>query len=121
MNKRILKKTSINTRLGAMTAIADDNYLYLLAFSDRFDGERHTERFKNFSIISGSTMILKNIEAELSRYFSEKNFIFKTPVKLMGTVFQNSVWRALQKISSGDTCSYAAIAQSIQKPTAYRA
>lgn len=39
----------------------------------------------------------------------------------LGTEFQQSVWRALQQIPYGQTISYAQLAQSIGKPTAYRA
>ena len=39
----------------------------------------------------------------------------------LGTAFQQSVWRALQQIPYGQTISYAQLAQSIGKPTAYRA
>ena len=39
----------------------------------------------------------------------------------LGTPFQQSVWRALQQIPYGQTISYAQLAQSIGKPTAYRA
>jgi len=38
-----------------------------------------------------------------------------------GTPFQKSVWRALQRIPSGETRSYAQIATAIGKPKATRA
>src|SRR5947209_4866064 len=38
-----------------------------------------------------------------------------------GTAFQKSVWRALQRIPSGETRSYAQIATAIGKPKATRA
>jgi O-6-methylguanine DNA methyltransferase len=47
-----------------------------------------------------------------------KNF---PPLDLVGTDFQKSVWRALQKISVGKTKSYAEIAVAIGKPKAVRA
>jgi O-6-methylguanine DNA methyltransferase len=43
------------------------------------------------------------------------------PLDLAGTVFQKSVWNALQKISSGKTKSYGEIAQAIGRPRAVRA
>ena len=39
----------------------------------------------------------------------------------VGTPFQRSVWRALRKIKSGKTISYAELARSIGKPKAVRA
>jgi methylated-DNA-[protein]-cysteine S-methyltransferase len=38
-----------------------------------------------------------------------------------GTPFQRSVWRALRKIKSGKTISYAELARRIGKPKAVRA
>ena len=43
------------------------------------------------------------------------------PLDLVGTVFQKSVWRALQKISPGQTQSYGEIARAIGRPKAVRA
>ncbi len=43
------------------------------------------------------------------------------PLDITGTPFQQQVWEALQTIPYGDTCSYAAIAQSINNPQAVRA
>jgi O-6-methylguanine DNA methyltransferase len=43
------------------------------------------------------------------------------PLDLVGTDFQKSVWRALQKISFGQTKSYGEIARAIGNPKAVRA
>ena len=43
------------------------------------------------------------------------------PLDLTGTDFQKSVWRALQKIASGQTKSYGEIARAIGRPKAVRA
>jgi O-6-methylguanine DNA methyltransferase len=43
------------------------------------------------------------------------------PLDLTGTDFQKSVWRALQKISPGQTKSYGEIARAIGRPKAVRA
>ncbi len=39
----------------------------------------------------------------------------------MGSPFQKQVWKALQQIPHGQTCSYADLAAAIGKPTACRA
>ena len=67
------------------------------------------------------TVAIKSIEKELKQYFSSKLLEFKTPVHLIGSEFQKSVWQALQKIQIGKTCSYADQAKAIGKPTAFRA
>lgn len=42
-------------------------------------------------------------------------------IELIGTAFQQRVWQALMKIPSGQTLSYAQLAQALGRPTATRA
>lgn len=120
----ILKAAWIDTKLGPMIAIADDAGLYLLEFADRRGLEREIERLRKrmkAAIIPGEASIIKKIEKELMDYFDGKNADFKTPLKLMGSDFQKNVWGALQKIPPSETRSYLDIANTIKKPTAFRA
>lgn len=120
----ILKAAWIDTPLGPMVTIADDKGLYLLEFVDRRGLEREVERLrkkKSAAIIPGETAATKSIEKELKLYFSGKLKEFKTLVHLVGSNFQESLWRVLQKIPLGKTCSYADQAKAIGKPTASRA
>ncbi|MCA1586320.1 MAG: methylated-DNA--[protein]-cysteine S-methyltransferase, partial [Acidobacteria bacterium] len=43
------------------------------------------------------------------------------PLDVRGTAFQWQVWRALERIPQGGTCSYADVARSIGQPEAARA
>jgi AraC family transcriptional regulator of adaptative response/methylated-DNA-[protein]-cysteine methyltransferase len=120
----ILKSAWLDTPLGPMVVIADEEGLYLLEFVDRCGLECEVERLRNrksAAIIPGETAAIKSIEKELKQYFSSELLEFKTPVYLIGSEFQKSVWQALQKISIGTTCSYADQARAIGKPTAFRA
>lgn len=120
----VLKSAWLETPLGPMVVIADEEGLYLLEFLERRGLEREIERLrerKSAAIIPGETAAIKSIEKELKQYFSGKLLAFKTPVHLIGSEFQKSVWRALQKIPIGTTCSYADQARAIGKPTAFRA
>ena len=47
--------------------------------------------------------------------------IDRLPVAAPGTVFQQSVWRALRKIKRGQTISYAELARRVGRPKAVRA
>ncbi|MCC3374166.1 bifunctional transcriptional activator/DNA repair enzyme AdaA [Cohnella sp. REN36] len=120
----ILKAAWLDTRLGPMVAIADENKLYLLEFVDRRGLEREVERLRkrmNAAIIPGDTKPIQSIERELAQYFESILVEFKTPLYLMGSSFQQSVWEQLRKISPGETRSYADIAAALGKPTAFRA
>ncbi|MBA3662066.1 MAG: bifunctional transcriptional activator/DNA repair protein Ada [Gammaproteobacteria bacterium] len=123
-NNLILKAAWLDTQLGPMVALADDTGLYLLEFIDRRGLENEIKRLRkklNAAIIPGETPTIKSIETELIDYFNGKSFYFKTPVHLIGSAFQKSVWQTLIKIPPGETRSYLQIAVSLKKPTAFRA
>ncbi|MFK7910800.1 MAG: methylated-DNA--[protein]-cysteine S-methyltransferase [Akkermansiaceae bacterium] len=65
--------------------------------------------------------ILKNAAQELAEYFLRKRHEFSIPLAPEGTPFQQEVWKALQTIPYGQTCTYSEIAQIIRKPKAVRA
>lgn len=120
----ILKASWLDTQLGPMIAIADDSALYLLEFVDCRGLEREVECLKQktkSAIISGSTRPIHSIESELTQYFDGNLIEFKTPLFLVGSPFQKNVWEALKNIPYGETRSYADIAKTIGKPTAFRA
>lgn len=123
-NYQVLKTARLDTKLGPMMAIADENALYLLEFVDRRGLEREIESSRKklkAAIIPGETRIIKSIESELTHYFDGKNAVFKTPLHLTGTPFQKRVWEELIKIPCGETRSYLDISKSLNKPTAFRA
>lgn len=121
---KALFATWIDTPIGPMLAITDENYLYLLEFVDRRGLETEVQRLRarlKIAVIPGQTIISKQIETELDAYFSGVRLSFKTPCYLMGTTFQQSVWKALQAIPVGQTCSYLDIARQLRRDKAYRA
>jgi len=58
---------------------------------------------------------------QLEEYFAGKRINFDVPLDPKGTLFQRSVWNALQDIPYGETRSYKQIAEAINKPKACRA
>lgn len=123
-HRTILKASWIDTRLGPMIAIADEAGLYLLEFVDRRGLEREVERLRikmKAAIIPGVTDPIKSITLELESYFEGKIKEFNTPLHLLGSLFQRSVWEELMRIPYGQTRSYMAQSKAIGKATAYRA
>jgi len=112
----------IDTPLGPMLAIADDEALLLLEFVGRRGLEREVIKLrKRGAIIPGVNKVLEQIKKELESYFIDPKTTFTTPIKTFGTPFQKRVWDELMKIPVGETRSYAEIAKAIKKPTGYRA
>lgn len=120
----LLKADWIDTLLGPMIAIADEKALYLLEFVNRRGLEREIERLRcklKSAIIPGRTEIIDSIEKELNQYFNGKLEEFLTPIMMIGTPFQKSVWLELKKIPLGETRSYFEVAKNLENSGAVRA
>jgi AraC family transcriptional regulator, regulatory protein of adaptative response / methylated-DNA-[protein]-cysteine methyltransferase len=121
---RALSAAWLDTPLGAMTAIGDEDALYLLEFADRRGLERQIARLRaraGAGIVPGRTGPIAQIEAELVAYFEGSSMRFETPLVRRGSAFQNAVWDALLAIPPGKTRSYAELARAVGRPAAVRA
>jgi AraC family transcriptional regulator of adaptative response/methylated-DNA-[protein]-cysteine methyltransferase len=119
-----LNSRVIETPLGDMIAMADEESLFSLEFTDRTKLTQQITSFKkafNVPIVPGNNSVLEQISNEICAYFEGKCLQFKTPIKLVGTPFQQKVWQALMQIPLGITCSYLDLANVIKHPTACRA
>lgn len=67
------------------------------------------------------TELLQQVQIQLLEYFDHKRCNFDIPIRLEGTEFQKSVWKALQNIPYGKTYSYKELATKIGNPKASRA
>lgn len=120
----ILKAALFETTLGTMLAISDTTALYLLEFTDRKKLREEIQRLRHATkavIVLGSTEPLRSIESEIHHYFNGTLKQFNTPIRIMGTSFQQSVWQQLLKIPTGETRSYTELAHTLNKPKAHRA
>lgn len=121
---KILKSAWLDSPLGNMLVISDEEGLYLLEFVERRGLEKEIERLRiklKAVIIPGRTKVIDSIEQELAAYFNGNLKEFKTPIHMLGSPFQKMVWQELINIPYGETRSYLEQAQAIGKPTAYRA
>jgi AraC family transcriptional regulator of adaptative response/methylated-DNA-[protein]-cysteine methyltransferase len=113
-----LVRTTVDTPLGSMTAVADDAALYLLEFENRvaLTGElRRLER--DFGLIGlGSNTVLGTLLAQLEDYFAGESAAFQIPTVQHGTAFQEAVWQVLKQIPAGQTRSYGSIAEGLGEP-----
>ncbi len=120
----ILKAAWIDTGLGPMLAIADDDALCLLEFVDRRGLEREIERLRQrlrAAIVPGTNAPIASITQELTAYFEGRLMSFRTPIRCLGTPFEHRVWAALGTIPPGETRTYGEIARIIERPPAFRA
>lgn len=112
------------TPLGSMTVLSDNQFIYLLDFSDHRDLKDNIIKIKQQTkseIINHETPTFHSIKKELDFYFEGQLREFKTPTAFFGSPFQVQVWDALKKIPYGETQSYSELANTIGKKTAHRA
>jgi AraC family transcriptional regulator of adaptative response/methylated-DNA-[protein]-cysteine methyltransferase len=106
----------IETPLGAMLAIADDEGLRLLEFVDRRAMEREMSILRSrlqTNIVPGEHSHLAAIRRQLADYFSGKNLKFSVPLAPVGSPFQMRTWELLRKIPLGETRSYSWMAERL--------
>ncbi|MFL6531037.1 MAG: bifunctional transcriptional activator/DNA repair enzyme AdaA [Chthoniobacterales bacterium] len=114
----------IETPLGVMIAVADDEGLRLLEFADRRATERELKLLRQRlrrSIVPGEHRYLKQIRRELDDYFAGRSLTFTTPVAPVGSDFQQRTWNLLCSIPPAETRSYSWMAEGLKIPGARRA
>lgn len=120
----ILKSSWLETPLGLMIAVANEQALYFLEFVERQKLEEKIEKFCNKAnaiITPGNTAIIESVELELKSYFEGKLRTFQTPLSLVGSTFQKHAWNELMHTPYGQTRSYSDQAIALEMPLAYRA
>src|SRR5947207_6072787 len=114
----------IETPLGAMLAVADDEGLRLLEFADRRALERELailrQRLKT-NVVPGEHRYLEATRTQLTRYFSGESLEFDIPLAPIGSEFQLRAWDVLRSIPVAETRSYSWMAQRLGMPGARRA
>ena len=65
--------------------------------------------------------MLRQCAQELKEYFKGSRKDFTVPLEFEGTAFQKAVWRALTGIAYGEVASYKQIAETVERPLAFRA
>ena len=116
--------SKIDTPLGQMVVCSMDDGICLLEFADR--PELATEMHQIEQQLQGIIVVqnhpyITQCQEELHAYFNGTGKIFKVPVVMMGTEFQQLVWRKLQEIPYGETRSYKQQAKGLDRLKAIRA
>jgi AraC family transcriptional regulator of adaptative response/methylated-DNA-[protein]-cysteine methyltransferase len=114
--KGALLAERIETPLGSMLAIADDEGLRLLEFVDRRALERELSILRTrlrTNIVPGEHPYLDAVRSQLTDYFSGKNLRFDIAIAPVGSPFQLRVWELLRSIAVGQTRSYSWMAKQL--------
>jgi AraC family transcriptional regulator of adaptative response/methylated-DNA-[protein]-cysteine methyltransferase len=114
----------IDTPLGAMITVADDEGLRLLEFFDRRATERELSVLRKrlrTNVVPGKHRHLEAVRSQLAEYFSGKHLQFNIPLAPLGSPFQLRAWKILQSIPAGETRSYSWMAKRLGDENARRA
>jgi len=114
----------IETPLGAMLAVADDEGLRLLEFVDRRATERELSILRKrlrTNVVPGEHPHLEKARKQLADYFSGTNLEFDIPLAPVGSDFQMRAWKILRSIPIGETRSYSWMAERLGDRNARRA
>ncbi len=123
-DSRRLVFSRYSTALGPMIAVAGDDGICLLEFSDRRKLEAELASIRRHfrsAILPGSNRHLVALEQQLAEYFEGTRRSFELSLIPEGTEFQRTAWEALRAIPYGKTRSYAEQARRIGHPSAVRA
>lgn len=122
--KNVLLLSRLTTPLGPMFVCVSEKGICLLEFVEREILEKEfkdLQRLLNATIIAGENGHTQQAQKEITEYFEGKRTVFEVPLHTPGTDFQNLVWNGLQQIPYGETMTYQALANSLDKPKATRA
>ena len=99
---------TIDSPLGPISLVSDGTALISLTIGTR-------------ASVSSPDAITQKAADQLAEYFAGKRQEFDLPLAPRGTVFQESVWKALRDIPFGHSRSYGELGTSAGKPGAARA
>ncbi|MET7362420.1 methylated-DNA--[protein]-cysteine S-methyltransferase [Streptomyces sp. NPDC005562] len=107
--------TRIDSPYGTLTLVATDGVLSGLYMTE----QRHRPPEETFGVPDPAPF--REVTLQLAAYFTGELTEFDVPLRLDGTPFQRTVWRALQDIPYGETRTYGELAEMLGRPTASRA
>ncbi len=108
--------------LGKVLIAATRRGVCLIAFADRETGLRAAlrERFPRAEL-QPSDAALEALAERVVGMIDRSELAADLPLDLVGTAFQQRVWKALREIPVGETRSYSQIAKKVGSPGAVRA
>ncbi|MBI9116060.1 methylated-DNA--[protein]-cysteine S-methyltransferase [Sanguibacter suaedae] len=109
------RHTAIESPVGVLTAVADDDGLCGLFM----EGAAHRPPSADFG--ERADVGFEHLRTELDEYFSGERQDFTVTVSAVGTPFRRRVWALLRAIPYGQTRTYGDLARDLGDPGAVRA
>jgi methylated-DNA-[protein]-cysteine S-methyltransferase len=109
--------STVQSHLGAILLTADGGALTGLYF----EGQRYAPRPTPEWVRRDDLPVFAQARAWLDEYFAGRRPAVDLPLAPKGTPFQRAVWRQIARIPSGETLTYAELAQRSGNASAVRA
>jgi methylated-DNA-[protein]-cysteine S-methyltransferase len=113
----MIRYATFETPLGTMFALAEDGFITRLDFLDAKYAKPLDPSWEESSRESP----LRECIAQVRAYFDSGRREFDLPLKPRGTDFQQRVWKAIARVPSGKTITYAELATRAGAPGSARA
>ncbi|MGI6219780.1 MAG: methylated-DNA--[protein]-cysteine S-methyltransferase [Bacteroidaceae bacterium] len=94
---------SYETAIGRLTIVADETTIIRISLNE----------VDNTDSALQETSLIARTYKEIEEYLRGERKEFDIPITLSGTPFQLQVWKELQNIPYGETCSYTEIAERV--------
>jgi len=114
----VIRWAVVDTSLGSMLVAATDKGICRLSFDE--DETDLQKRFPAATIEQGGDALAELVNGAIAAVENPANMP-ELPLDIAGTVFQQAIWKELQRIPPGETRTYAEIAAAVGKPKAVRA
>ena len=105
MKLKMIKKISVKTELGWVSAFENRGKIFKIKFG----------KVKKQS----QNQVLKNFKKNLTEFFNKRTLNIKAPYKIEGSQIQKKVWSELRKIKLGQTKTYGEIAKKYKLSPRY--
>ena len=121
-----LTRTTLETPVGPMLALASDEALCALEFSSTGRMSRLEARLAKWygapEVRDGTNGVIEQVRAWLDAYFAGKSAdISALTLEMRGAEFERKVWGALRTLQPGEITTYGTIAKQLGSPGASRA
>lgn len=115
--------TSFDSRIGRIYVASSENGVCKISLpnENRKDFFEWLKKHFNQEMVTDNRSKNRAVIDQLSRYFNGRLVKFTCPVDLLGTPFQNRVWKELTKIPYGTTITYKHLAKRVHAPKASQA
>ena len=122
--KQIVKLQCYNSPCGEIILGSIGNELCLCDWNEKPCAEKNKRRIVrilNAEFCEESSDVIKLTIKELNEYLAGERKAFDIPLRLVGSEFQQSVWKALLNIPYGETRTYMQIASMVNNCEGVRA